>query len=136
MLFWPSCVCTQDLRYINGYDDPEIIAGAGTIGIEIFEQVRDVDAVIVPVGGAGLIAGIALAIKTLKPEVTVIGAQPELCPSFSAALAAGKPVHAFKSASLADGLTVPMVRRPRLFSFRLFVCDGFSFLTAYMVRHA
>lgn len=71
---------------------------------------RDVDAVVVPVGGAGLIAGIALAIKTLKPEVMVIGAQPELCPSFSAALEAGKPVHAFKSASLADGLTVPMVR--------------------------
>lgn len=99
----------KGLRYINGYDDPEIIAGAGTIGIEIFEQVRNVDAVVVPVGGAGLIAGIALAIKTLKPEVTVIAVQPELCPSFEAALAAGKPVNAFKSASLADGLAVPVV---------------------------
>lgn len=86
------------------------IQQAGTIGIEIFEQVRNVDAVVVPVGGAGLIAGIALAIKTLKPEVTVIAVQPELCPSFEAALAAGKPVNAFKSASLADGLAVPVVR--------------------------
>lgn len=46
-----------DLKYINGYDDPEIIAGAGTMGIEILEQVRDVDVILVPVGGAGLIAG-------------------------------------------------------------------------------
>lgn len=82
---------------------------AGTIGLEIFEQVKDVDVVVVPVGGAGLIAGVAMAIKTLKPDVTVIGVQPELCSSFDAALKAGKPVNAFKSASLADGLSVPMV---------------------------
>ena len=52
--------------YINGYDDPEIIAGTGTLGIEMLEQVPDVDVVVVPVGGAGLIAGVALAMKTLK----------------------------------------------------------------------
>jgi threonine dehydratase len=55
-----------DLKYINGYNDPEIIAGAGSMAIEILEQVPHCDAIVVPVGGAGLIAGISLAIKTLR----------------------------------------------------------------------
>ena len=55
----------KGLVYINGYDHPHVIAGAGTIGLEILEQVPDVDAVIVPIGGAGLIAGVAMAIKVL-----------------------------------------------------------------------
>ncbi|CAN0406200.1 unnamed protein product, partial [Ectocarpus fasciculatus] len=61
----------KGMRYINGYDDVEIVAGAGTMGMEILEQVPDVDYIVVPVGGAGLIAGIALATKTLQPEVKV-----------------------------------------------------------------
>lgn len=61
----------EGLTYINGYDDPPILAGAGTIGIEIIDAVPDVDAVVVPVGGAGLIAGISCAVKTLKPECKV-----------------------------------------------------------------
>ena len=65
----------EDLRYINGYDDPPIIAGAGTIGIEIIDDVPDVDAVIVPVGGGGLIAGISCAVKTLKPDCKIIGVE-------------------------------------------------------------
>ena len=64
---------TRGLTYINGFDDPGIIAGQGTIGLEIAAQVPGVEAVVVPVGGAGLVAGIALAIKTLKPKVQVIG---------------------------------------------------------------
>jgi threonine dehydratase len=63
------------LKYINGYDDPEIIAGAGTMGIEILEQVNDVDLILVPVGGAGLIAGVSLAVKTIKPHVQVSAVQ-------------------------------------------------------------
>eukprot|EP01033_Poteriospumella_lacustris_P005505 gene5506-3924_t len=97
------------LRYINGYDDPEIIAGAGTMGIEILEQIKDVDVILVPVGGAGLIAGVALAVKTIKPSVQVIGVEPENVASFQAALRAGEPVNAFKEATLADGLAVPVV---------------------------
>lgn len=62
----------KGLKYINGYDHPDVIAGAGTMGMEIVEQVPDVDAVIVPIGGAGLIAGTALAIKTLRPNALVI----------------------------------------------------------------
>src|SRR6202040_155442 len=57
----------RGLALIHGFDDPGVIAGQGTLGLEIIEQVPDLDAIIVPIGGAGLIAGVALAIKTLKP---------------------------------------------------------------------
>lgn len=95
--------------YINGYDHPSIIAGAGTMGIEIVEQVPDVDAVIIPVGGAGLIAGVSLAIRTLKPDVKVYGAEPVSCPSLTAAIELGKPVTVPARSTLADGLLVPKV---------------------------
>ncbi|KAK9694331.1 Pyridoxal-phosphate dependent enzyme [Popillia japonica] len=95
--------------YINGYDHPHIMAGQGTLGLEIIEQVEDIDAVVVPVGGGGLIAGVALAIKTLRPHVKIIGVESERCASFSKALKAGKPVNVEIEATLADGLAVPMV---------------------------
>lgn len=66
-----TLVQSEGLTYINGYDDPPIIAGAGTIGIELIDDVPNVDVVVVPVGGAGLIAGIACSVKTLKPEARV-----------------------------------------------------------------
>lgn len=97
------------LTYINGYDDPEIVAGAGTLGIEMLEQVPDADFILVPVGGAGLIAGVALAAKTLNPTITVLGVEPERCASFTAALKAGRPVMAPVASTLADGLAVPQV---------------------------
>jgi threonine dehydratase len=99
----------QGLTYINGFDDPAIIAGQGTIGLEIAAQVPDVDAVLVPIGGAGLVAGVALALKTLKPRVQIIGVEPERAASFTAALAAGKPVLIEMKPTLADGLSVPKV---------------------------
>merc|ERR1711871_1054917 len=101
-------------QYINGYDDADIIAGQGTIGLEILDQVPDVDAIVVPVGGAGLIAGIALAVKTLRPEVEIIAVEAESCPSWSYALEAGQAVAAPATATLADGLAVPVVG-PRSF---------------------
>jgi len=70
-LFAEGIVEKEGLVYVNGYDDPPIVAGAGTIGVEIIEAVPCVDYVVVPVGGAGLIAGIACAIKTLKPSCKV-----------------------------------------------------------------
>jgi len=99
----------QDLTYINGYDHPDIIAGQGTMGLEIVEQVPDLDAVIVPIGGAGLIAGLSLAIKTLKPNVSIIGVEPERAASYSAAVKAGAPVLIQMQPTLADGLAVPRV---------------------------
>jgi threonine dehydratase len=99
----------QKLTYIHGYDDWNIIAGQGTMGLEILDQAPELDAVIVPIGGGGLIAGVGLAIKALKPSVKVIGVAAENTPSFSAALAAGKPVTVQNGATLADGLAVPAV---------------------------
>jgi len=99
----------RQLTYINGFDDPTIIAGQGTLGLEIVQQVPKVDAVIVPIGGGGLIAGVAHAIKTLKPNVTIIGVEPERAASFTAALLAGKPVTIEVKPTLADGLCVPQV---------------------------
>jgi len=99
----------QQLTYVNGFDDPDIIAGQGTLGLEIAAQVPDVDAVIVPIGGAGLIAGVALALKTLKPGVKIIGVEPERAASFTAALQAGQPVKVEVKPTLADGLSVPKV---------------------------
>ncbi len=99
----------KGLAYINGYDDPAIIAGQGSLGIEILEQVADVDLVIVPVGGAGLIAGVALAIKTLRPQTKVIAVEAENVASFSAALAAHKPTCIDAQPTLADGLAIPQV---------------------------
>src|SRR5581483_8033266 len=99
----------KGLTYVNGFDDPAIIAGQGTLGLEIAAQVPDVDAVIVPIGGAGLIAGIALALKALKPHVEIIGVEPEHAASFIAAMAAGRPVRYELKPTLADGLSVPKV---------------------------
>lgn len=99
----------KKIPYINGYDHPNIIAGQGTIGLEICEQVRDADAVIVPVGGGGLIAGVAAAIKALKPTCDIIGVESEKCPSFSRALENGSPIYTQNKPTLADGLAVPKV---------------------------
>uniref|UniRef100_A0A0P4WHL5 L-serine deaminase n=1 Tax=Scylla olivacea TaxID=85551 RepID=A0A0P4WHL5_SCYOL len=99
----------QDLLYINGYDHPHIIAGQGTMGLEIVEQVPNIDAVVIPVGGGGLIAGVALAVKALYPHVKVIGVESERCASFSGAMRAGKPVYVKAESTLADGLAVPKV---------------------------
>merc|ERR1719400_1328339 len=99
----------KGLMYINGFDHPNILAGQGTMGLEIIEQVPDVDAVVIPVGGGGLIAGCAVALKTMNPNIKIIGVEPERCPSFANALKAGTPVFTPTTASIADGLTVPTV---------------------------
>ncbi|XP_033185810.2 serine racemase isoform X1 [Bombus vancouverensis nearcticus] len=97
------------LTYINGYDHPDIMAGQGTLGLEIVEQVPDIDAVVVPIGGGGLIAGVALAVKTLQPNVQIIGVESERCPSFYKARKADRPTYTRIDSTLADGLAVPKV---------------------------
>lgn len=99
----------DSLTYVHGYDDPAIIAGQGTIGLEILEQVPDPHAVIVPVGGAGLIAGVSLALKTARPRTWVIGVEPANAASLTAALQAGAPRLFALRPTLADGLAVPQV---------------------------
>jgi len=97
------------LAYIDGYDDPSIIAGQGTMGLEILEQVSDVDAIIVPVGGGGLIAGVSLAVKNLRPNIRIVAVEGETVASFSVAMAEGKPTKIALHPTLADGLAIPQV---------------------------
>jgi threonine dehydratase len=99
----------RGLAYIDGYDDPAIIAGQGTMGLEIVEQVPDVDAVIIPVGGGGLLAGVALAVKSLRPQTKIIAVEADHVASFSAALDSGKPVRIEMQPTLADGLAIAQV---------------------------
>lgn len=95
--------------YINGYDHPHILAGAGTMGLEIVKQIPDLDACIIPIGGGGLIAGSAVAVKFLAPKCKIVGVESEGCSSFTGAVKSGKPVYIKPSSTLADGLAVPMV---------------------------
>jgi threonine dehydratase len=99
----------EGLAYIHGFKDPAIIAGQGTLGLELLEQVPDVDAIIVPIGGSGLIAGIATAAKSVKPQVRIFGVEAEEMPTFSRALEAGRPVDIPNRPTLADGLAVGRV---------------------------
>jgi threonine dehydratase len=99
----------RGLAYIDGYDDPAIIAGQGTMGLEIAEQVPGIEVAIIPVGGAGLLAGVSLALKTLRPEVKIVAVEAENVRSFSAALEAGKPTRIALHPTLADGLAIPQV---------------------------
>ncbi len=94
---------------VHPYDDADVIAGHGTIGLEILEDRPDVAVVLVPIGGGAIATGIALAIKSIRPEVCVIGIEPELAPKMSRALAAGEPVEIPPSTSIADGLRAPHV---------------------------
>ena len=102
-------VTAESLTYIHGFNDPAIIAGQGTAALEIVEQVPECEAVVVPVGGGGLIAGMGLALKRLRPQVSLIGVEPERCASYRAALIAGRPVRVESLPTLADGLAVPEV---------------------------
>ena len=97
--------------YIHGFDHPQIIAGQGTAGLEILDQVPGADAIVAPVGGAGLIAGIALVAKALKPSIRVFGVEAANMPSFSAAMKNDGPIDVPACPTLADGLAVGRVGR-------------------------
>lgn len=99
-----ALVAEEGLSYIHGFDAPDIIAGQGTMGLEILRQVPDVDAIVCPIGGGGLIAGLSLAVKSLRSRVQVIGVESVSTGNFAAALRAGRPVTVARRATLADGL--------------------------------
>jgi len=92
--------------FVHAFDDPVVIAGHGSLGLELLEDRPDLDGIVVPVGGGGLISGIATAVKGARPDVRVIGVEPEASHALHAALAAGEPVPV-KPTSLADGLSAP-----------------------------
>jgi threonine dehydratase len=90
------------------FNDPQIVAGQATVGLEIVEDVPDVAAVLVPIGGGGLMAGVAMAVKALRPETRVIGIEPVGAPTLTRALEEGAPVNLTDIATIADGLAAPM----------------------------
>ncbi len=96
----------EGLTFIHPFDNAQVIAGQGTIALEILEQTPDAQAIVAPVGGGGLLAGIALVTEALKPDVRVVGVEPEHAACLSQALAAGHPVPVTLSSTLADGLAV------------------------------
>lgn len=92
--------------FVHPFDDPKVIAGQGTIGLEILEDLPDVEAVIVPIGGGGLISGVAFAIKSLRPDVKVYGVQSSGAPSMATSLQEGKIRHLRNVSTIADGIAV------------------------------
>jgi threonine dehydratase len=110
---------SEGMVFLHPFDDADVMAGQGTIGLEMLEDVENLDAVIVPIGGGGLISGIACAVKETRPEVRVIGVQTARLASMEAALAHGGPVTIDAATTIADGiavrragnLTFPLVER-------------------------
>jgi threonine dehydratase len=95
--------------FVHPFDDPAVIAGQGTIGLELAEQVPDADAVVVPVGGGGLIGGLAVALKARAPRVEVIGVQAAAFPAMRAALQGDRPARSGAGPTIADGIAVRQV---------------------------
>ncbi len=96
----------KHLTFIHPFDDEAVIAGQGTLGLEMLQQCPDVEAIVVPIGGGGLISGIACAVKETNKKVQIYGVQPSRLPSMEVALAAGKPVVLSPAATIADGIAV------------------------------
>lgn len=109
----------EGLTLVHPFDDPLVITGQAGIGLELLEDVPDLAKVLVPLGGGGLASGIAIAIKSQRPEVEIVGVQVEACASYPASLERGEPVTVMPSATVADGiavkrpgaLTLPLVER-------------------------
>jgi len=96
----------EGFTFVHAFDDDAVIAGQGTIGMELIEQHPDLDAVVVPIGGGGLIGGTSCAVKETHPKVKVYGVQPSRLPSMKVAVAEGKPVTLNAASTIADGIAV------------------------------
>jgi threonine dehydratase len=96
----------QSLTFVHPFDDDAVIAGQGTLGLEILKQYPDIEAIVVPIGGGGLIGGVACAVKETNPRIRVVGVQTARLPSMKAAVAEGKPVTLAPAATIADGIAV------------------------------
>jgi threonine dehydratase len=97
---------SSDLAFVHPFDDPDVIAGQGTLGLELLTQVEDLALIIVPVGGGGLVSGVAIACKSRRPDIRVAGVQVESCAPMPASLAAGHPVDVQSAVTIADGIAV------------------------------
>jgi threonine dehydratase len=108
---------------VHPFADAAVIAGQGTVGLEIVSDLPDVDIVIVPVGGGGLLAGVSAAVRALRPRARIIGVEPEGAAGLTAALSAGRVVTLQDVATIADGLAAPMTSELALAHARAFVDD-------------
>jgi threonine dehydratase len=98
---------SQDhLTFVHAFNDDAVIAGQGTLGLELLEQIPDLEAIVVPIGGGGLIGGIGCALKESNPDIRVIGVQPARLPSVKVALSQGNPVTLPAAVTIADGIAV------------------------------
>ncbi len=102
--------------FVHAFDDPDVIAGQGTLGLEMLNDLTDADAIVVPIGGGGLISGIAIAARALKPDITIIGVQAEGAPSCYASLEAGEIKTSASIMTIADGIAT---RRPGDLTFSI-----------------
>ena len=96
----------EGLELVHPFDDPDVIAGQGTMGMELMEQVPEVNTIVVPIGGGGMISGIAMWVKSVRPDVRVIGVEAAASPTAYASIRAGSPVYIEPSETLADGIAV------------------------------
>jgi threonine dehydratase len=94
------------LAFVHPFDDPDVVAGQGSVGLELLEQVEGLARVVVPVGGGGLASGIAIAVKSARPEVEVVGVQAAACAPYPESLRRGEPVPVDSSLTIADGIAV------------------------------
>jgi threonine dehydratase len=115
-------IAAQGRVLVHPFEDPRVAAGQGTVALELLEQLPDVQVVVVPIGGGGLIAGMAVAIKSLDPAIRVIGVEPVGAPTMRASLDAGVP-QTISPRTVADGLAAPMVGAMTLEAARRYVDD-------------
>ncbi|WP_456477834.1 threonine ammonia-lyase [Geoglobus ahangari] len=106
----------RGFAFVHPFDDPDIIAGQGTVGLEMAEQLGDVDVVVVPVGGGGLISGISAVLKKINPDVRIVGVEPENAPKFRTSLKAGRIERVEIRPTIADGL---VTKRPGKTTFQI-----------------
>lgn len=119
-----TCLTLQrerDLTLVHPFDDPRVIAGQGTVGMELVEDLPDVDVVVVACGGGGLISGVAAAVKQQHPSARVIGVEPEGASAMSQSLERGEPVRLTRLDTIADGLAAPFAGRLNLAHVQAFV---------------
>lgn len=119
-----TCLAIQkerDLTLVHPFDDPRIIAGQGTVGLEMLEDVPDVDIILTGIGGGGLISGVAAAVKARKPAVRIIGVEPVHSCAMKQSLEQGVPVRLTENKTVADGLAAPFAGKHTLAHVQEFV---------------
>jgi threonine dehydratase len=124
------------MTFVSPYNDPDVIAGQGTIGLELIADAPDLDAIVVPVGGGGLIAGILIAVKSLKPAVKVYGVEPSASPTMLKALEAGRLVVIPEEPTIADGLAGNVEPGSMTFPIIQSLIDGMILVDEPAIREA